>query len=514
MKLCIGLLAASPQWEQLLLQEGVSWNHANLLADDLNSAFSALVINRELSREEAEAVQSYLRGGGGILGYAGHLAGIGVRSRLAPIQYLVGDSDPHFDIHILDAAVEGSIANEATMMRTQNNEFAVFAGELGGGVGVILPVDVERLMDGERSVVKNFYSYRERLPAEHVSLVSKGEVRHLVVQGLRYLHQARSMLYAHLWYFPDGHRNVFAFRIDTDAGIREDIDRLYSLARGYDIRMTWFLDVQSHEGWLHHFSSMAAQEMGVHCYEHRVFGQTGLNDANFQKARRLMESIGLLPAGLAMPFGSWNHDIAGTIDRLGMSYSSEFSFAYDTLPSYPVVHGRKVNTVQIPIHPICVGSLRRVAYSETMMREYLFMKVVEKLGREEPLFFYHHPSDQNTSVVESLFEQVRGEKISNTTFTEYASWWKIREEVLPRFEENGNTLHTGVKRDHASVFMRLLKDGKEAIVPFSATLDMAKMDWRDSAAFSILPRDIRRIREFDTRALVSKLYTKFQRKFR
>ncbi len=514
MKLCIGLLAASPQWEQLLLQEGVAWQHADLPGDDLHSAFSALIINRALSKQEGEAVQGYLRRGGAILGYAGHLTGIGVRSRPALIEYLVGEPDSLFRLQILDGALEGRIAVEANMVRTQNNEFAVFAGDLGGGVAAIFPFDMDVLLADDRSIVKNFYAHHERLPAEHVSLASKGEIRHLVVQSLQYLHLARSIPYVHQWYFPDGARNVFAFRVDTDGGSREDIDRLYAIARSRDVGMTWFLDVQSHESWLHHFSSMVGQEMGVHCFEHKVFPDGPANLANLQKAKRLMETAGMVPAGMAMPYGSWTHEIGRTIEEMRLSYSSEFSFAYDTLPIHPMELNRIMNTLQIPIHPICIGSLRKVGYSEKMMHEYFTMKVNEKLARTEPLFFYHHPSDRNTGVVESLFDRMSEEQIPNITFSAYAQWWKLREATRPRFEIHGDQLAMVARENPSSIHVRVVMGGREAVVPTSSSLDLKKLSWRELPVWAGPPVDIRRIREFDTRALVAKLYTKFQRKFR
>jgi hypothetical protein len=177
------------------------------------------------------------------------------------VDYLLPDEDsPFASLSILDLGIEGDIPREARALRTQGNEFAVFAGELIGGVAVLAPFDPGALMSDSRAASKSFYSGRERLPAEHVSLVSKGEVRHFVHLALEYLHHARGLPYVHLWWFPASSENMVALRIDTDGAERRDIDDLYAISRELEVGFTWFMDMKSHEEMLPGFASMVGRE--------------------------------------------------------------------------------------------------------------------------------------------------------------------------------------------------------------------------------------------------------------
>ncbi|MEK7251361.1 MAG: hypothetical protein AAB209_13170, partial [Bacteroidota bacterium] len=147
---------------------------------------------------------------------------------------------------------------------------------------------------------------------------------------------------------------------------------------------------------------------------------------NISKARRKLEQAGISSPGFAAPFGIWNSELAKAIEKTVFEYSSEFSFAYDSLPVYPSNGEQTFLTLQVPIHPICIGSLRRIGYTEGQMKEYFRRVIEEKLLRDEPLFFYHHPTHHCCDVVQFIFQYVAEKGIENTTMLEYARWWKKR----------------------------------------------------------------------------------------
>ncbi|MEK9139126.1 MAG: hypothetical protein AAB393_18555, partial [Bacteroidota bacterium] len=379
-----------------------------------------------------------------------------------------------------------------------------------------LPFDVEQMFYDSRAASKNFYFTRERLPAERVSLVSKGEMHHLVHRALEYLHHARGLPYAHLWYFPDGQRNLFAFRVDTDAAAQKDIDGLYRIAREHSISMSWYLDVKSHEPWLNHFSYMVNQEIGLHCYEHQTYEIYELNAKNMEAGLHAMRSHGLNPKGFAAPFGIWNTGLARAIDEHGFEYSSEFSYAYDTLPMYPADNGTLFSALQVPIHPISIGSLRRVGYSEEQMTSYYRMCVDQKLARCEPLFFYHHPTHRGYNIVEHLFQYVQEKGIGGTTLGDFASWWKKRAVSPLSLHLEGSMVRVELPDAFdASVHVRLTNaSGYEAIVRPQTLLDLSSLVWTKSAPMPEVPSDIRRLRDFDPRATLGNLYNTLIRKLR
>lgn len=515
MKLNVGLITFSPMWEQILAQEGVPFTYV-----DCSEAAecSVLIVNRRLDADERREVEAYLASGGTVLGYAGHLNAIrGTTSRQEQLDYLVGErSGALQEIFLLDLGIVGEIPREANCLRTQANLFAAFAGRLGGGHAVILPFDPAMMMCDTRVVNKSFYSSRERLPSERVSLVSKGEVRHLLHEALRRLHHARNLPYVHTWYFPNGMKNCSTFRVDTDKGSRQEVDELCRAAVDHNVRMTWFVDVKSHEAWLQHFAFLTGQDVGVHCYEHQTYETFDANLANIAKAKRKLEQEGVSVRGFAAPFGAWNPELAKAIDQLGFEYSSEFAYLYDSLPLYPSTGEHTFETLQLPVHPVCIGSLLRVGYTETQMQEYFARVIDEKLSRHEPLFFYHHPTHRSWNVVRFIFRHLETRGIENITMLDFARWWTARMHYRPTvaYAEGHVRMESDAAADEA-VWLRIVHpDGREAFVRPAADIDLNALRWNPPREAPPVPSDIRRIREFDARGLLGEFFTTLSRRFK
>jgi hypothetical protein len=520
MKIKIGLTASSSGWEQLLLQEGVPFGLIGKPSGSLREQFSVIVVNGILNGPEREVIEEFLRHGGAVIGSAMYMQGVGkTQYRKEKISYLLPEGAnalPGFSL--LDLDVNGVIPREANQVRTDQNTFCVFAGPLCGGLAIILPFDPGDAMGDARATNRNFHAMRDRLPSEHVSLVSKGEVRQLVHGGLEFLHHERGLPYVHLWYFPDGFENVFAFRLDTDASPRAWIDETYSVSRDYGIGFTWYLDVASHEGWVSHFGKLAGQEIGIHCYAHTVGKTREAIREDLTRALHVVREEGLKPHGIAAPYGIWTPALAGVVQDLGFFYSSEFSYAYDSLPLFPEADGRVFPTLQVPVHPVCIGSLARVGYSADQMRQYYRAVVQQKLLRHEPLFFYHHPAQRHAEVVRSLLDDVTSRAIPSMTLGEFAFWWIER--LQTRFEANvdGKNLRLDAISDRGPSgtrgCLRISRpDGMEARVPITSTFSADAVTWRERKPF-VVPPDIRRIREFDPRRVLGDLYTTMIRKLR
>jgi hypothetical protein len=518
-KIQFGLLKESSAWEQLCAQEGIPLDVVELGNQRLIDDYSVLVVNRSLDSEERTGISHYLNDGGAVIGFAPFLSELtSSPSRKERLEYLVADQQSGlFDIALLDAVVEGQIPGEANLLRTQQNTFGMFAGELLGGAAVLLPFDPADLLTDVRAANKRFYFSRDRLPAERVSLVAKGELRHLLHRCFEFLHHVRNIPYVHLWYYPGGKKSLFAFRVDTDGGEQWEIDALYDVAKEGGVGFSWFLDVRAHENWLSHFLYMAGQETGVHCYDHQVFPTYEANLKNITRARRLMEGAGLAATGFAAPFGTWNIGLAEAIDEMGFAYSSEFSFAYDSLPLYPETLGIVYHTLQIPVHPVSIGNLRRVGYTEKQMQDYYAAVMDRKLSRGEPLFFYTHPSHHGWETVRFLLRHARAKGIESATLGEFARWWK-RRSLSKCVVEAGTsyatvTVHPGGTAGD-DFWLRVSRaPGLEAIVPVSDTLDFGRVPWTPMSLTGYLP-DIRRIREFDPRSLVGEIFTEMMRKFK
>lgn len=518
MNILAGITRRSRTWEQLLRREGLPWRSVNLATGEGVAECSIVIVAHPLDAGERDAVEQYLRGGGSLLAYAGHVAGVaGTSVRRETLHYIASDGDNIFpSVRMIDLALEADVPREANHLRTHLNHHAVFAGALLGGTAVLLPFDVQRALADTRTISKAFYARRDRLPTERVSLVSRGEIFQLCHDALEYLHHSRSLPYVHLWYFPGTAPNVLAFRIDTDGAPRHDVDALYEVLRNAGVAGTWFLDVAAHEPWLPHFAALAGQELGLHCYEHRIEKDLERQFAQWERALAMMRKAGFAPAGVAAPFGAWNPGLGEVIDRLGLLYSSEFSCAYDALPLVPEDDDRAFRTLQVPIHPISIGSLRRSGATSRQMEEYYRFTLDAHRERDIPLFFYHHPTHRHWDVVDGLLEHALSLHALPVSMGEYARWWIARDQIDTRFEVRASVLriHGASALADARIGVRVsLSASHSMILPSEDTI---LLDSREPSVRKnpFIPDDLRRIREPDPRRLLGDLYTAMLRRLK
>jgi peptidoglycan/xylan/chitin deacetylase (PgdA/CDA1 family) len=513
-KLTVGLTQPSSAWEQILAREGVSRAYVDFLKDRLDQEYSVIVATAAPEADSRKALQEYLSHGGALVGYAGDLGELcGLETRPEHIEYLLADGDGP-DISLLDLDMNGRVARESNMLRTSSGAHALYLGACGGGSVALLPFDVNRCLYDTRPATRQFYARGDRLPFERVSRVGKGEMFLLVHRVLQRLHALRRMPYVRLADFPRGERSACVVRVDTDGASRAEVDELHSLAASHRLPLSWFLDVKSHEEWLQHFTNMVGDEVGVHCYRHQTYDRYAENLVNIRKAKELMVAAGLPPAGFAAPFGIWNPALAAAVDDSGFDYSSEFSYVYDAFPLFPATQDRQFSTLQLPVHPVCLGSLRRVGFTEPQMLKYMTSIIDLKLRRREPLFFYHHPRDRHVRVLDSLFSALAERSGRMTTMGKFARWWKTRLQVrfVAEMKPDTDIAVRAMTDDSDEVFLEVTRpDGYRSRLPCTETINLREVPWEEPAAYPAAPDDIRRIREFDLRTTVARVYASLLR---
>jgi hypothetical protein len=497
MNLKIGILGSANGWKLLLQQIGLPHN---AVKDTLKlDEFSVVVASNNINKHESEMLRRYLTQGGAVL------CSIKVYSSIRPMEIrsmnvdFFSARDSVFNsVGIIDIAARCWLAQNANSLNTGGGVLAAYTG-MDKECIVALPFDADEMVRDTRTAMKSFYSTERRLPFERVSLVSKGEIRALVSDCLEFLHHRRGLPYVHLWHFPDGARSVFCFRIDTDYGTEGQMKRLYSTIHRSRIPATWFVDVKSHEKSLHSYSKMRRQEISVHCYEHRTFQDYERNIQNIRSAQEILRTVKLNAKGFAAPYGIWNEELGRVIADCGFEYSSEFSYDYDNLPSRPRFQSGE-GVLQIPIHPICIGSLKRHGYSEKQMIRYFANVIQRKLALYEPVIFYHHPRDEHLGVIEWLFEEIRKERVLIQTMNEYARWWKKRVLSIPSFRYmRGNVYLHGVQ-SNKSLYVRITQpNGTQAIIPASKQIMLEKIRWHQKTPAWIMPDDYLRTRHFNYR---------------
>jgi peptidoglycan/xylan/chitin deacetylase (PgdA/CDA1 family) len=510
MRVQVGLVGDSPGWRSLLHQEGVSFSVLSVPDQFRNDQFSVLVVYSRLSVEWCDVVKKFVRQGGALIVVAEHFTHMfGKRGNRRSIRYLIPQPSSLFHgVGIADIFRSGVVVNEAQWFLTDSKVPSILVEQFEDGMIVVIPVDFGSLVTDLRIRRKAFYMKGTRLPAERVSLVSKGEVRKIVHHLLRIVHTERGIPYCHLWYFPDAIPNVFAVRIDTDFGTEKEVDVLYQLAEEKNIRMSWFLHVEAHRQWLKKFLEMHGHDIGVHCYEHRMAGREDM-----EKALQELLTVGFKPVGFAATYGAWSPEVGRAAEELGFLYSSEFSFDYDNLPSFPMMAGDQSAVLQVPVHPICIGSFRRCKVGEREIVEYFNRTVDWKIAAHEPLFFYHHPKDGYPNALRHLMDWASANTVRNLLLSEFASWWKKRAGWRADVEIRERSLRVGGNWD-SSAALRIIRGDAEAIVVLDREINMNALPWIPVGNGPELPSDIERIRRFSPRLVFETAQNSWRRKFR
>lgn len=515
MRLHIGLISFNAGWQTLLQQEGVPFS-VLVSPDELRvDDYSAVIVEGGTVEGWKKELRHYARQGGALVMSAESYERLFDKPvKRKQIRYLLGGPESPFDVvGLVDVGSRGGIVEGANHCRTDFARRSVLLRSDGDGVLAVLPLEPGTLVTDRRLQLKYFYSTGRRCPWEFVSLVSKGEVLKLVHTVLELIHHMRGLPYCHLSYFPDGAENVFALRIDSDYGTRQEIESLYRFAEEHKVKMSWYLHTHAHEGWLARFVRMNGHEIGVHCHEHAVLRSRAGSRSDLLKARDLLLQEGISPVGFAAPFGAWNTDLAEVTEELGFLYSSEFSFDYDNAPSYPWAKGRWSSVLQVPIHPICIGSFRRCGSRETEIVDYFRRIINRKLTTSEPLFFYHHPKDGHHSVLELLLESVRQAGVSQLLFRDFASWWNERLAASYAVGlSSGDVRITGAQSQR--IRFRLTREGQETDPVSGGSFNFAKVRWRERIAPPPLPTDISRIRYFSPRKSLEALRISLRRNWK
>jgi hypothetical protein len=257
-------------------------------------------------------------------------------------------------------------------------------------------------------------------------------------------------------------------------------------------------------------------EVGLHCYDHRIYLDAVKDRENIRKGAAAMTGAGIPPAGFAAPFGFWSPDVGKAIDAGHFGYSSEFSWACDCFPHYPMDETARYATLQVPVHPIAIGGLLRAGATPAQMVQYYQDIVAIKLARDEPLFFYHHPGHRHWDVVQDLCDRCLQSGARAVTLGAYAAWWKKRALLEPSFGLEGDQAVTTAPGAHpdpgdwgVSVIITR-KGGTRVSIPLGES-DAGRQP-RAAEPYSP-PEDITRIREFNLRGEIGRQFTRFQRKF-
>lgn len=528
MKLSPGITEITPEWEILLRQIGLPVEKTE--ADDpLDPAEIAVLIVSGPPPADAgrKRIHDYVQAGGAALieaDLAKTILGSATRRRF--IKYLNPADEALFaGAGLCDLPpARRSVARGAEYLPAQSGLKTLAIMQTGKGIALILPAGFCAALRSYQSRRKNFPGLAgERFPSERVSRAARGSIRRIIQNALKYLYHSRGLPFLRLWPIPGGAAAAFGFRVDTDFGAREAVKELYRVCRDYEIPAAWFVETQFCADWVEEYAAMQGQEIGYHCYRHRVFPDYRGNRADIEKGLAILRRAGIEPRGYAAPFGEWRPALGKAIQDLGFQYSSEFAAGYDDLPFYPWLgerfspeEGAFSTVLQVPIHPVSIGRLRVSGYRDPeKMAEYYRQVIIEKINQQEPVFFYHHPGHRHFEVIARVFQEIRERNIPVLSPGEYARWWKKRGALHWEAHFENGQLNFASNGDNESVWVCAAFPGGEIyLAPVAAkTLDQARrLDPPEEK--SLLQRDARLLRKYHWRMLASDIlwaYGKWKR---
>lgn len=421
-RLCIGLLSPSEALIQILDSIGCSVEHVKPGRGLINNY--SVIITESSAHGFHESLSDYVRGGGAWLELGQDSVGLNKRFRSTSyINFLINEDRkpgteglPFLDLYASATVKDGS-GQLSSIYSIQSS---------GKGLHAWAGLNLDHLWKNPAYKRKRFLGYAGTDPDEIVSATDRSGVIQFIRYILKQLHFQRGLPWISKWDSPSK-SPVFCFRIDSDYGTPEGIRSLFEVCTEFKIRPTWFLHVKVHEEWLHKFHEFEAEghEIALHGYEHFTSDESEKICHNIQKGYQKLSGAGFAIRGFCAPYGIWNHALKKVLSAstFEFEYSSEFTRLYNGIPTWI-----EDTPLQIPIHPICTGSLVRKGYSVDHMSDYFMRSLERNTGLGEPSIFYHHPMQPGLEAIRQLLLSVHKHSLTNLTFNEYARFWKQRSE--------------------------------------------------------------------------------------
>ncbi|MDR9415957.1 MAG: polysaccharide deacetylase family protein [Gracilimonas sp.] len=438
-RLCIGLQTMDEQWMVALDQIGVSYEKVNYSLE-LASNYSVIILNTYPDSHAITELHQFMKDGGSLIEMKGvhpFLHEHHFYRKNAQILYNNTSNKDFEHIPALSIYREAEFHQEAKLFGGMIH-FQVWKRGVIGFYGVDLPLLLQQTGYKRR----RFFSESGLFPDEIVSKVTKQALIDAFTITLRQLHYRRSLPFVNKWSSPVT-KPVFGFRIDTDYGNQESIINLYKILKKHAIKGTWFLHVEAHKEWLQIFKGFKEQELALHGYEHGTSKAVSKTRQNIRNGLEVLTDNDIKVNGFCAPYGIWNKALEQTLKDFEFRYTSEFTYLFDGFPLKP----ENDLPMQIPVHPICTGSLSRKNYDEAAMAVYFAQILQQKLGRFKPVFFYHHPLQKGLIVWDHLFEIARQQELHIITFSEFLAFWEKRNknDFNAIYDQNTLVIHSNSK---------------------------------------------------------------------
>lgn len=429
-KLCIGLISPSPILISLLDSIGVWYEEI-----DFNKSldnYCQLIIDGEFpsNKEEIQLIQDFSVAQGSVLEISTNPTFYSITVNKTSVKTVFNTiSDTAFDrISHLDIYSNCALSSASTLF----SGLVDFQKKVDHSTIGFIGLDLRALPPSKDYIRKRFLSSFGIQPDEMVNKVSRDALCDLIELTIQKLLHDKDLPFVKKWTSPKP-KPIFGFRIDSDYGTKESLQEIYSLLNKHTIPATWFLHVKAHENWLEYFKSLKGQEFALHGYKHGSSNTDQKISSNIEAGLSKLKKADIETKGFCAPYGIWNNGLEKVIGTYDFLYTSEFTTGYDCVP----FHQEKISNLQIPIHPICTGSLSRKRYSNANIQRYFMDTYQRKEKLFKPILFYHHPLQIALNIFDEIFAQVNSDKLTKLTFGEYAEFWNRRHKLeFTAFVEN------------------------------------------------------------------------------
>ena len=480
MKILIGLYRSQPGWQIVLQQEGLQYEIIKLEKPISIESYSVLIINDVLDNEQYSRVKEFAQNGGAVLfSSSAYAKTTNNKFRSKNIKYLVMPSDSIFaELGLIDfhtKFIQLSDKSFEIIDRTLN----VQSQKVGKGHILFIPFDVNAVILDTNSIRKKIWVERKELPSEIVAKVSKGKIRKILSKILEFLYLQRDLPFVQLWQFPKTWKNLFMFRVDTDHCSTRQALEFHKICKKNNICGTWFVDTVSKETLKNAYKKMDDQEIALHCRRHLVFHDYKTNLENIKNGLEDLKEVGIEVTGFAAPFGDWNENLAKVLEKFDFDYSSEFTLDYDDLPFYPYIQGKKSSVLQIPIHPVSTGRLRRSHFTDEEKWQYFKKFIDRQIALNDPIFIYHHPSHDQLNLFNKVFEYINSKNINKMNYKEFSDWWKKRLSFQYELNFANDEINCNFENETSEFSFKISYNNKSVITAIKKSIKLDELNWKE-----------------------------------
>lgn len=333
---------------------------------------------------------------------------------------------------------------------------------------------------------KNLIIFTENVSARLSQLKnSDGEMKQKLKDILILAFQRLHLPYIHIWYYPFPSKTIFLFRQDVDYIDRRGIKSLINVTSKYGIRGTYFINVSGEEEFDEKIGPLKLpkpttpdrkdilfdllkmnNEIANHGYWHWVFTDYKNNLKNIRIAQQFFTSeLRVTPDGFASPGGAFNKNLLKAIEKSCFLYSSN-GLHNGGFPFYPIIDGRKSQTLEIPFYFLCDASIERRNFLAfwRVLRDYYMILIRESQVSHIPIAILGHPDITGRSATyfyKPIFRAITADKIPTMTAVEFAQWWKKRTKM--KISSNLSKNNVCVKSPYGNFFVQIHYRGKEKI---------------------------------------------------